>query len=66
MLLARTFMNDSPAAMGETVGFEATEAIKELQFGNGWEAGFPSRLPPAKSYENLHIHPDRLPPAAPN
>ena len=46
-----------PAAMGETVGFEATEAIKDLKYGTGWDNGFPSKLPPAKSFENLFINP---------
>lgn len=50
--------DQEPAAMGETVGFEATEAIKELHcHGQGWRDGFPSGLPPAKSFENLHVNP---------
>lgn len=50
-------VDESPAAMGVTVGFEATEAIKELRYGEGWRDGFPTSLPPASSYENLHINP---------
>lgn len=49
--------DDEPAAMGETVGFEATEAIKALRIGYAWEDGFPSGLPPATSWENLHFNP---------
>ena len=57
--LLRELTNDSaPGAMGETVGFEATEAIKELRrHGQGWKDGFPSGLPPARSFENLHVNP---------
>jgi len=49
--------DEEPAAWGETVGFEAREAIKDLRFGNGWVDGFPSRLPWAKSFKNLIINP---------
>ncbi|MBS2037310.1 hypothetical protein JST97_20145 [bacterium] len=53
-----TMVEDAePAAMGETVGFEAREAIKALTTGMGWEEGFPSQLPPARSYENLAVNP---------
>lgn len=57
-LLERLTADQEPAAMGETVGFEAAEAIKELRSpGQGWQEGFKSGLPPAKSFENLHVDP---------
>lgn len=49
--------DEEPASMGETVGFEAREAVKALRTGEAWLNGFPSKLPPAKSYEDLHINP---------
>lgn len=56
-LLQTLTSDEEPGAMGETVGFEAREAIKDLQFGSGWADGFPSRLPPASSYEELFVNP---------
>jgi len=57
-LLEGLVTDREPAAMGETVGFEASEAIKELRRqGQGWQEGFKSGLPPARSFENLHVDP---------
>lgn len=50
-------VDEAPAAMGVTVGWEATEAIKELRERNGWEDWPESSLPPDPGYEDLRHNP---------